>query len=287
MSVVDEIDRNSSIPLYEQIKHIIRFQILSGEYSYGSRLPTEDEYCQQFAVSSITIKRALNDLANAGLVSRRQGSGTIVTRKPVDDRYKLTAGFSEIARRGGRRPSSRVLRIAAVEATPNLLKTFQLPPNADIRFMSFQRLLTSDDRPSAVLTAYVLEEVGERMRRRDLNDISFYRLYEELLGRKVVRNENTLSPINVSPDLAKLLEVDPGSAHMHIRGVSFMEGGLTVEMSVGVFSGDYFEWKADTHQVRENDQAVSLDAVYDEILVADPSGLADVSSASQDRQPRR
>jgi DNA-binding GntR family transcriptional regulator len=167
------------------------------------------------------------------------------------------------------------------------LKTFQLPPSADIRFMSFQRLMISDDRPSAVLTAYVLEEIGERMRRRELNGISFYRLYEEILGRKVIRNENTLSPINVSPDVAKLLEVDPGSAHMHIRGVSYMEGGLTVEMSVGVFSGDYFEWKADTHQVRDIDQAVSFDALYGEILVADASDPADVSSTSQDLQPRR
>ena len=264
--MIDQIDRNSSIPLYEQIKHIIRFQILSGEYTYGSRLPTEEEYCQQFDVSAITVKRALNELANAGLVSRRQGSGTIVTRKPVDENFKLTAGFSEIARRSGRKPSSRVLQIGTVEASPNLLNTFHLPPATAIRFMSFQRLMIANDRPSAVLTAYVIEEIGEKMRLYDLDNISFYRLYEEILGRKVARSENTLSPINVSPEVAKLLQVDPGSAHMHIRGVSYLEGGLTVEMSVGIFSGDYFEWKAETYQVREPEDALMLDQVYGEIL---------------------
>jgi GntR family transcriptional regulator len=264
--MIDQIDRNSSIPLYEQIKHIIRFQILSGEYSYGSRLPTEDEYCQQFAVSAITVKRALNELATAGLVSRRQGSGTIVTRKPVDESFKLTAGFSEIARRSGRKPSSRILSIRSIEANPNLLNTFQLPSNSAVRFMSFQRLMVANERPCAVLTAFVPEEIGEKMRRYDLDNISFYRLYEEILGRKVTRNENTLTPINVSAEAAKLLQVVPGSAHMHIRGVSYLEGGLTVEMSVGVFSGDYFEWKADTYQVRETDHSFSLDQVYGEIL---------------------
>ena len=264
--MIDQIDRNSSIPLYEQIKHIIRFQILSGEYTYGSRLPTEEEYCQQFDVSAITVKRALNELASAGLVSRRQGSGTIVTRKPVDENFKLTAGFSEIARRSGRKPSSRVLQIGTVEASPNLLNTFHLPPATAIRFMSFQRLMIANDRPSAVLTAYVIEEIGEKMRLYDLDNISFYRLYEEILGRKVARSENTLSPINVSPEVAKLLQVDPGSAHMHIRGVSYLEGGLTVEMSVGIFSGDYFEWKAETYQVREPEDALMLDQVYGEIL---------------------
>jgi GntR family transcriptional regulator len=276
--MVDQIDRNSSIPLYEQIKHIIRFQILSGEYAFGSRLPTEEEYCQQFGVSAITIKRALNDLASADLISRRQGSGTIVTRKPVDDNLKLTAGFSEIARRSGRKPSSHILNIGSINATPNLLATFQLPPTTEIRFMSFQRLLITNDRPSVLLTAYVLEEIGEKMRRYDLDNISFYRLYEEILGRKVIRNENTLSPINVSPEAAKLLQVDPGSAHMHIRGVSYLEGGFTVEMSVGIYSGDYFEWKADTYQVRDTGETVSIDQVYREILVPEHSGLAEPAS---------
>jgi len=264
--MIDQIDRYSSIPLYEQIKQIIRFQILSGEFTFGARLPTEEEYCQQFGVSAITVKRALNELASAGLVSRRQGSGTIVTRKPVDDNFKLTAGFSEIARRSGRTPSSRLLKITSVEPTPNLVKTFQLPSTSGIRFMSFQRLMIANERPSAVITAYVLEEIGEKMRMYDLDNVSFYRLYEEIMGRKVTRNENTLSPINVSPELAKLLQVDPGSAHMYIRGVSYLEGGLPIEMSVSIFSGDYFEWKADTYQVRETEQELIPDQVYGEIL---------------------
>jgi GntR family transcriptional regulator len=256
--MIEQIDRTSLIPLYEQIKHIIRSQILSGEYSYGSRLPTEEEYCQQFGVSAITVKRALNELVTAGLISRRQGSGTIVTRKPVDESFASTAGFSEVARRNARKPESRVLKISRVEPSPSLLKTFQLSPGAGIRFMSFQRLMSTDGRPSAVLTAYVLEEIGERMVQHDLDNTSFYRLYETLTGRKVVRNENTLSPINVSIEAAKLLQVNPGSAHMHIRGVSYLEGGLTIEMSVGIFSGDYFEWKADTYQVRETDHELSI-----------------------------
>lgn len=269
--MIDRIDRSSSIPLYEQIKQIIRFQILSGDYPFGSRLPTEEEYCQQFKVSAITVKRALNELAQTGLVVRRQGSGTLVIRKPVDDNFKLTAGFSEVARRSGHAASSRILAIGLEEGTRNLLETFQVPSSSSVRFMWFQRLMLTDGRPSALLTAYVLEEVGQKMRAYPLENRSFYRLYEEILGRKVIRNENTLSPINVSPDAARLLEVHPGSAHMHIRGVSYMEGGLPVEMSVGIFSGDYFEWKADTYQVRDPNPEPFIDPARGEILENAPA----------------
>ena len=198
-------------------------------------------------------------------MSRRQGSGTIVTRKPVDDNFKLTAGYSEIARRAGRRPESRVLKVRRLDATESLLSTFQLPPAANVGFMSFQRLMTSDGRPNAVITAYVLEDLGQQLLKYKLDNTSFYRLYEEILGRKVTRNENILSPINVSPEAARLLAVDPGSAHMHIRGVSYIEGGLAVEMSVGIFSGDFFEWKADTYEVRDAEHSVLPEQVYGDI----------------------
>ncbi|KAA3646703.1 MAG: GntR family transcriptional regulator [Chloroflexi bacterium] len=264
--MMDQIDRNSTIPLYEQIKQIIRSQILSGEYSFGSRLPTEEELCEQFDVSTITVKRALSELVRAGLIQRRRGSGTIVTRKPVDDNFNITAGFSEVARTHGRETSSKILGIELVEANENLLTTFQLPANSNSHFISFRRLLNVDDVPSAVLTAFVPEEIGEKMRKYDLENRSFYQLYEEITGRKVVRNENKLAPVSVSPEIAKLLDVSPGSAHMLIRGVSYLEGGLPTEMSVGIFSGDVFEWKADTYQVRNADQERSLDPVYGDFL---------------------
>jgi len=249
---MDQIDRNSSIPLYEQIKQIVRAQILSGEYSFGSRLPTEEELCAQFGVSRITVKRALSELASVGLIRRRRGSGTIVTRKPVDDSFKQTAGFSEIARSNGREPGSKILEIGLLEANENLRTTFQLPPTARPRFMSFQRLMLLDETPCALVTAFVPEELGQQLRQFDLDNQSFYKLYQKITGQTIVRNENTLAPVAVSPEFAKLLAVDPGSAHMHIRGVSYFEGDLTAEMSVSIFSGDIFEWRADTYQMRDS-----------------------------------
>lgn len=64
-------------PLYEQAADHLRDAIHSGQFP-SNRLPTESALCKQFGVSLITIKRALKELAEQGLIVRRRGSGTFV-----------------------------------------------------------------------------------------------------------------------------------------------------------------------------------------------------------------
>ena len=255
------LNRNSSIPLYEQIKQIIRNQILSGEYMVGSRLPTEEEFCERFGVSKITIKRALNDLARAELIERRQGSGTIVAPRLVDDSFAGTEGFTNSARRSNQIPTSKILGISLVEASEHLLSSFQFPPNSSIRFLRIRRLLSVNNRPGAILTVYVPEALGQKMLDYKLENSSFYRLYQEISGLRIARNENVLTPLIVAQEEAQILDVEPGSAHMHIRGVSFFEDGTTAEVSLGIFSAGMFEWKANTYSVRKPDESLFSDQI--------------------------
>lgn len=250
---MNKIDRNSPVPLYEQIKQILREQILDGVLSPGSRLPTEQELCERFDVSRITIKRALDDLATAGLVRRIQGKGSIVEAiNRVDSGLDVPVGFSEIVRRQGLRPSSQIISMEMKEADANLRHAFRLMPEATNRFMSFRRRLFIEDRPVALLNIIVPEELGKRMLKHDLDDASFYSLYATLYGREVVRSEADLTPIAASPEIANLLQVEPGTAHIHYRAVSYLEGDFPVELCLGVYSGDIFQWRVNMYQIRED-----------------------------------
>ncbi len=65
-------------PLYQRIARALREEIVSGVYPVGSLLPTEDSLCERFSVSRYTIREALRRLREDGLVSSRQGAGTVV-----------------------------------------------------------------------------------------------------------------------------------------------------------------------------------------------------------------
>jgi ABC-type glycerol-3-phosphate transport system substrate-binding protein len=77
-----KLDKGLAIPLYRQLKEILEERIREGEFRAGKRLPTEKELCQEFGVSRITVRQALSELINEGLLFRRQGSGTFVSYHP-------------------------------------------------------------------------------------------------------------------------------------------------------------------------------------------------------------
>ena len=73
------------IPLYYQLENLLREKILSGAFAPGDRIPTESDLIRRYGVSRITVRQALTALAGEGLIERRQGRGTFVTDRVVDN----------------------------------------------------------------------------------------------------------------------------------------------------------------------------------------------------------
>lgn len=76
-------------PLYQQVKKVIGEQILTGQFPKGTLLPSEQELCHTFAVSTITMRRALAELSRDGLIRRMSGIGTLVTSDTKKIRFAL------------------------------------------------------------------------------------------------------------------------------------------------------------------------------------------------------
>lgn len=79
-----EIDRNSPVPIYHQLKKLIQAQIESGLWQPGDRIPTENELCQMYEISRSPVRQALTELAYDGLLTRRPGLGTFVNHVASD-----------------------------------------------------------------------------------------------------------------------------------------------------------------------------------------------------------
>ncbi len=78
---VDVIDRNSSVPIYRQLKEIIKRRITRGEFRPGERISTEYELCREFSISRTSVRQALTELTQEGYLYRHQGSGTFVNHR--------------------------------------------------------------------------------------------------------------------------------------------------------------------------------------------------------------
>ena len=91
------IDYNSVIPLYEQVANALRGDIQGGAFDATKRLPTEEELAEKYGISRITVRRAVGDLVEEGLVEKKQGKGTFIRApKMHKDMNRSGMSFTEL-----------------------------------------------------------------------------------------------------------------------------------------------------------------------------------------------
>ena len=109
--MVDMVEANSVFPLYKQIVRALSDSIANGTYRPGDKLPTEAELIEQFGVSRITVRSAIKEMEDAGLVERARGKGTFVSSDTqmyaADDRES----FTHSCQLAGKQASTRVLEM--------------------------------------------------------------------------------------------------------------------------------------------------------------------------------
>ncbi len=245
------VDRKNPTPLYEQIKTALRDQILAGELRPSAPLPTESALCEQYSVSRITVVKALNDLMRDGLIERIQGKGSIVSPARVQGSLSEVRGFTQSVTANGLVPHSKLLSVKVIAGDAELALMFRLQSADRPKFMQFRRLLLINDTPAVVLSATVTEDLGRKLAALPLEDASFYRMYELLLGRRVERNDASLQPVLADRATAKLLGVAPGSPHFAFRGLSYVDGDIPIELSVGIYRGDLFTFSGTMSRIRK------------------------------------
>jgi len=124
--------RGRGVAMWRQVAEIVEGTIASGEWPAGSRLPTEAELALRFAVNRHTVRQALRDLAERGLVRAVQGSGTYVERAPLTYPIGTRTRFSDIVVAQAREPSGDLLGAWREIASPGVAEALRLDPGAEI-----------------------------------------------------------------------------------------------------------------------------------------------------------
>src|SRR4051794_12427970 len=107
----------SAVPLYTQVREIIRRRVLDGSYAPLSQMPSESQMCEAFGVSRITIRQALGDLQKEGLIFKVAGKGSFVAKPKAFQNLSRLQGFGEAMAPAGYETFSQVLSLREVAAT--------------------------------------------------------------------------------------------------------------------------------------------------------------------------
>ena len=95
-----------SSPIYIKIHNQLRENIEDGKWKVGEKIPAERELAGQFNVSRMTLRQAIQELVDEGILERRVGSGTFVANRKVQERMSGVTSFTDLMKSLGKVPSS-------------------------------------------------------------------------------------------------------------------------------------------------------------------------------------
>jgi GntR family transcriptional regulator len=200
----------TQLPLHSIISEKLRQQISNGEFQPGKQLPSEHQLMSEFDVSRITVRRAIANLVNQGLVVSRRGKGVFVKeqRKVVYSLSSPLVFFEEDMARQGVTSSIQNLVFELITAPDEVRQTLKLSSSNTEVYLQ-KKLLSIDQVPIAVDISYILPELGKAFAKDLQCRMTFPTLEQN--GVAIERIEASLECTHASHELSEYLNVSLGS----------------------------------------------------------------------------
>jgi GntR family transcriptional regulator len=224
------------IPLYGKVEEVLASEIGRGDLKPGGRLPSEDELLARFGVSRITVRRAIQNLIQRGMLEIRRGLGTFVLAPKISQELTKLTGFVEDMDIHGRKASARVVSKGVVAA--NEIVARQLGITKGTRVMRIERVRLADSVPMSFDETYLPLDIGEKIVRNDLRVKPIFTLLEEKYGFSLTEAEYKLEAAAASAQVAEALAVPKGSPIFRIERTSFTKGGQPIDYETLSYRGD-------------------------------------------------
>ena len=220
--VLPPLDEKSAQPLYQQLQRALRGAIENRVIGPDDALPPERDLAEMLNVSRITVRKAIDELVEDGLLIRKQGSGTFVSNRVEKNFAKLTS-FSEDMRARGRVPRSVWMNRAAGTVTPEESLALRSSPGTPV--LRFHRIRYADDAPMAIEYATVIASCLPSL---ESVESSLYEALEQT-GNRPVRALQRLRALLLNEEQAGLLHARPGDAGLLVERLGYLRDGRAVD----------------------------------------------------------
>lgn len=239
MSQKSVVERESTLPLFEQLKNHLLSKLQSSELSAGDKLPSERDLMLQYGVSRATVRHALDELEQQGYITRAQGIGTVVMNPVIRPEIMKLTSFTEDMRARGLEPGSKTLALSLVEPTESVKAGLRFEANNKVWFI--RRLRLADDEPVGIHDLYIPSTLGFAPNELEAMQ-SYYDLVLERHNLRPVYATEHLTAKNASEEEARLLEIPVGSALLQVTRVTYGDNGAPFEYVYLVYRADRYEY---------------------------------------------
>lgn len=212
--------------LYKQVMQDLRSRIDSDEFEIGDTLPTEKELIGQYSVSRITIRKAIEELVQLGLVEKRQGAGTTVIGKTMVSSMLALKSTSEYLTDSGTSLEYKICEFTLIDPDEDLAQILQI--NLDDKVYFIRRFKLINGVPSVYEDSYMPMAMYPKMNIMSMEG-SKYRYLEEELGFEIDGAFQDFEAILPDEHMCATLNVDPEKPLMCVVSVGHLKDGRVFE----------------------------------------------------------
>lgn len=236
------------VPLYNQLKELLRTQILDGTYPPESRMPSESELGERFQVSRITVRQALGDLQKEGLIFKIHGKGTFVAKPKAFQNVSTLQGLAESMSQLGYEVINQLHSIKFIKADARAAERLNLKEGEKIAEIKRVRLINRE--PISLEISYLPQDIGEKLLKADLITRDIFLILENDLQLNLGHADLAIDAVLSDTDLATALNIEEGLPIMRIERLTHTADGQPIDFEFLYYRGDAFQYRfrIDRHQ---------------------------------------
>jgi GntR family transcriptional regulator len=229
-------------PRYQQLTELLAREIGEGRYPVGSLLPPEPQLCQRFAVSRHTVREAVRQLCEQGLVTRHQGVGTRVRASRSQKRYVASLSSLGDLMAYAQRTRLRYLGSRRVDADAALAQLLRCQPGEQWLEVDTCRYPVEGGLAIVHMRVYVRPHCEGMQHALEDGDAWIYGLVERYGGERILEAQQVVGAIAVPAESARILGVASGSPGLFVRRYYLGRDDRLLSVSLNVYPVDRFEF---------------------------------------------
>lgn len=232
-------------PLYDRLVDIL-IERIDHEYRAGDLLPSERELSERYGLSRTTVRLALSELEQLGLVVRRHGRGTFVSDRSTNRANLMQMySFTEQMRSLGRVPETTILEFSEITADANLAD--RMGVRQGDRLFKLKRLRSADGTPMMVEVSYLPVRKFLTLKRNVLDSMPLYDIVEKVYHEKIRVAEEEFYASVARPADAHLLDIAESAPVLDLERVTYNADNEVIEYTLSVARADQFKYRV-VHQ---------------------------------------
>ena len=232
---MNELDPQSIVPLYKQLKDLLLQEIKEGIYKANQKIPTELELSEKYQISRMTVRKALAELVEEGVLAKKQGKGTFVCQRKVTKDMKKLQSFSEMCAHMGMKAGGRMLENRLELASEKIARLLNVEKGSQVIYIS--RVRYADGMPMAIERNYFPLKYAFLLEER-FDDNSLFTFLKEHSHTAVAISEKWIELCKATAAEAELLQMAKGTSMLFIKSVAYTAEKEPIYVGHQVFNGE-------------------------------------------------